>query len=557
MHLEQAIDYVGGNYGPSTGQLLNIICRSILHFAAVVACLVPMQLFCRSGELAGATLVISGALMNLYHFTNTLTWHNDDIANWPRGYGWCDIQLASAVPLETMVAASTCAILRNVAIQISSLRATTLTGSEKRRKNLAHALIIFPVPLLEGILYFFVIKMRYNISGIIGCQAIFQTNWVFVVFFLLPCPIFSLCAGYYAVITWWRYKQIDTESRESLWNSSNPGARARNARARRKLYFMTLTILTPWLPMQLVFLYNNISAGMPWSEPFDLPSVHSDGWNQIDYAPISTVPWIHLYGTYAYAFEVLIVFLYFGLTKDAHDLYREYLRTLGLGKIFPKLNEEYFPSEQPPSSLSSMWSRAKRAPTFASSTQASQNSSGRSSNKTSISARQVNEVDDVQLLNIRLNSLDLEAARSTTDAARSSEQMPRLPIRNPWVFRTTAAPQFNMSTIFGGDKGRAASKSSSQGSLKPVIHPLHTTQAPSAMGKYRPGPSSSGAHGAGWNPAQRDGRVHTRVWAVDPYGTSAVAGESSGDKEMDEGIVRIERHISSSSEVSPPRPAYR
>lgn len=198
MHLEEAIEYVGGNYGPSTGQLLNIICRSILHFAAVVACLVPMQLFCRSGELAGATLVISGALMNLYHFTNTLTWHNDDIANWPRGYGWCDIQLASAVPLETLVAASTCAILRNVAVQISSLRATTLTGSEKRRKNLAHALIIFPVPSLQVILYFFVIKMRYNISGIIGCQAVFQTNWVFVLFFLLPCPILSLCAGYYA-----------------------------------------------------------------------------------------------------------------------------------------------------------------------------------------------------------------------------------------------------------------------------------------------------------------------------------------------------------------------
>lgn len=157
-----------------------------------------MQLFCRSGELAGATLVISGALMNLYHFTNTLTWHNDDIANWPRGYGWCDIQLASAVPLETLVAASTCAILRNVAIQISSLRATTLTGNEKRRKNLAHALIIFPVPLLQVILYFFVIKMRYNISGITGCQAVFQTNWVFVLFFLLPCPILSLCAGYYA-----------------------------------------------------------------------------------------------------------------------------------------------------------------------------------------------------------------------------------------------------------------------------------------------------------------------------------------------------------------------
>lgn len=156
-----------------------------------------------------------------------------------------------------------------------------------------------------------------------------------------------------------------------------------------------------------------------------------------------------------------------------------------------------------------------------------------------------------------MDSLDLEAARSVTDAARSSEQMPQLPTRSPWVFRTAPAPHFHMGTIFGGSKGRATGKSSSQDSLKPVIHPLHTTQAPSALGKYHPGPSSSDARGAGWNAAPRDGRVHTRVWAVDPYGTSAVDGDSLGDKEMDEGVVRVERHISSSSEVSPPRPAYR
>lgn len=175
-----------------------------------------------------------------------------------------------------------------------------------------------------------------------------------------------------SAITWWKYRQIDIESRENLWNSRNSGAEARNARARRKLYFMTLTIVTPWVPMQLVFFYSNLSTGMPWDQPFRLPSIHPEGWDQIDYSPISTVPWSHLYGTYVYALEILIIFLYFGLTKDAHDLWREYLRALGLGKIFPKLNEEYVPSDRPPASLSSTWSRAKRASTFASSNQTSQ-----------------------------------------------------------------------------------------------------------------------------------------------------------------------------------------
>lgn len=198
MRLEDAIDYIAGDYGPSPAKLVDIIMRCILHFAAVVACVVPMHLFCRSGELAGATLVASGAIKNLYHFCNTITWYNADIANWPRAYGWCDIQSATAVPLETLVAASTCAILRNVSNSIVSLRAAALRKSEKRRKNIIHALLIFPVPLLQVILYFFVIRKRYNISGTIGCQAVFQTNWVFLVFFILPCPIFAFCAGFYA-----------------------------------------------------------------------------------------------------------------------------------------------------------------------------------------------------------------------------------------------------------------------------------------------------------------------------------------------------------------------
>lgn len=147
---------------------------------------------------------------------------------------------------------------------------------------------------------------------------------------------------------------------------------SRNTRARRKLYLMTLTIIAPWLPLQVMFLFNNVQTGWPWDDPFELGSVHADGWNQIDYIPSSAVPWAHMYGAYAYALESLVVFLFFGLTKDAHDLYRGYLRALGLGRIFPNLNEEYLEPPKPSSSLSSVWSRAKRPSIFASSPQAPQ-----------------------------------------------------------------------------------------------------------------------------------------------------------------------------------------
>lgn len=165
-------------------------------------------------------------------------------------------------------------------------------------------------------------------------------------------------------------------------------------------------------------------------------------------------------------------------------------------------------------------------------------------------------MDNIQPLSIRLDSLDLEAARSTTDAARSSDQMPQLPNRNPWVFRPTRPPNFPISAFFGGRKSRAMSAPGSQVSPKPVIHPLHNSEAPSARGKYQPGRFSNDAHDLNWNPSSRDGRVRTRVWAADACGAPAVNNATSGDDEMDEGVVRVERHISSSSEVSPPKPTH-
>lgn len=198
MKLEDAIAFVGGNYGPSTAQLVNIIFRCILNFGSGVACWVPVRLFYKNGELAGTTMVIAIAILNSYYFINTLIWPNDNIASWPKGYGWCDIQLASWVPVETLNAAAVCAILHNVSTQVSLMRASGLSGNEKRRKHLIQALIIFPIPILQLMLYYFIIVLRYNISGIIGCQAVFAGDWVFLVFFILPCPIFATIAAYFA-----------------------------------------------------------------------------------------------------------------------------------------------------------------------------------------------------------------------------------------------------------------------------------------------------------------------------------------------------------------------
>lgn len=384
MKFEDAIVSIGDDTGPSQGMIANITFRLILNIGAAFACWIPMRLFYRNRELAGAAMVTATAILNFYYGINSIIWPNNDVKTWFKGYGWCDIQLVLWMPLQTMNAAAICAVMQNITNQVSLMRASGLTGHEKRRKHIVQALIIFPVPALQAILYYFTIGMRYNISGVIGCQAVFQNNWVFLVFLLLPCPIFAVAAAYFAgkstrlallrlaeitnhnliALTWWRYRQIDAACRRSLYDSGNRGAQGRSARTRRKLYFMALTIVAPYCPMQLVFLFNNLRVGWPWSRTYDLAQLHAPGWDAIDFSPSTAVSFVSMYINYIVFLEVVVFFIFFGGTKDAHEMYRKDLRALGLGKLFPRLNEEWHPSDRPPTSFRALLSRTKDLSSF-------------------------------------------------------------------------------------------------------------------------------------------------------------------------------------------------
>lgn len=174
MNLQSVIAYVGSFYGPTPDAMVNIFFRILLNLAAAVSCWVSLRLFHKNGELAGASMVVVIVLLNFFYAVNALLWPTDDIFNWPKGYAWCDIQLVLWVPLETLNAVAVCAVMQNIANQVSLLRATELTCEEKRKKRIFQALILFPVPVLQIVLYYFFIAMRYNISGIIGCQTVFD-----------------------------------------------------------------------------------------------------------------------------------------------------------------------------------------------------------------------------------------------------------------------------------------------------------------------------------------------------------------------------------------------
>lgn len=169
-------------------------------------------------------------------------------------------------------------------------------------------------------------------------------------------------------LAWWRYRKIDATFRSALYSSSQRGPQAQGAKIKRKLYFMALTIIAPYAPMQLVFLFNNVRLGWPWAMPYSLEDLHVPGWNRIDYAPSMAVPFVSMYINYIAALEVVVFFLYFGSSEEAHEMYRRYILALGLGKPFPRFNEKWHPSTRPTSSVRSLWPRGKSTSSFDSTT---------------------------------------------------------------------------------------------------------------------------------------------------------------------------------------------
>jgi pheromone a factor receptor len=89
------------------------------------------------------------------------------------------------------------AIMRHLARQLSLSRATGLTQAEKRRRNLTQALIIFPLPIVQVALTYFLMEYRYGIMPLRGCELFVSVNSLSIVSFLMV-PVLCVGALFYA-----------------------------------------------------------------------------------------------------------------------------------------------------------------------------------------------------------------------------------------------------------------------------------------------------------------------------------------------------------------------
>lgn len=96
---------------------------------------------------------------------------------------------------------------------------------------------------------------------------------------------------------------------------------------------MSITLITVVLPIQLYLFSSAIFTDLL---PYDWDAIHAPGWSERiylvpTYGNLQFDRWIHFLMGFA-------LFLFFGLGKDAVTMYRGWILSIGLARLFPSLS---------------------------------------------------------------------------------------------------------------------------------------------------------------------------------------------------------------------------
>ncbi|KAM0334115.1 hypothetical protein ACHAQA_001135 [Verticillium albo-atrum] len=490
----------------------NLVCRVFFGLVTNAICVVPLRLLYRNGEFSAVVFILDVMCLNLLTVINALLWRNDDTTQWWAGYGWCDLHAFLYVPLLCLYTSSCLAISRNLSEQVNMLRANPLTMREKRRKNLVQALIMFPIPLLQLAWIYPLTAQRYIIVTLVGCDWRVHGSWPYFVFFLLPAPLMALMSGFYSIMTFKRYRELRKTMASAL--SSNSSATSRQNRTRRKLYLMTISILVPYVPLQLAYAVLNGLNNFPL-QPFDFHKIREDAapfpWDSIVLTPSTQVPWVFLNGKYIPILTTLVIFMYFGITVDARRAYRRFMLAVGLGAVFPRLHNDGYDFSAQSATRSGTGSWGARTDTTSGSVvkPAFRESSRQLSQHSSPSTSAAHHPSH------RLPDLVMPGENAGAEAHASHDTSPEpttLPHRNPFLFRTNIAlPTFPLPSFLTRARGRRSAQQQQQQGTSPdiTLRPLPSAAAATS----RPRRSDSSLRD--YLPLHDRERVATRVWSDD------------------------------------------
>ncbi|KAK4983391.1 a-factor receptor [Elasticomyces elasticus] len=305
----------------------------------------PLLWHVRNRNVAAMSLVLWIIVLNMMTVVNIMIWPTSDFASWWSGVGLCDVEAKLMVASTIALPASSMCIMRDLArVMDTEHSVISSTRSERKRKLVMDLCWCLGTPILLMVLHYVVQPNRYYVWAVAGCNPSIDNSWVAIVLILLPpLLMFVAIAGYTVLLL---YRLIRYRVAFNSMMSLNSTTKSRFSR----LFLISLTILLGFVPLQMYVFYRNIIYP---HLPYSWSAVHDPyAWSQIVVVPAS------IFDRWARTVAGILVFLYFGLGKDAVGMYKTWLLATGLKEIFPRLNLRSSPGTLK-SSITTLGSKAK------------------------------------------------------------------------------------------------------------------------------------------------------------------------------------------------------
>jgi pheromone a factor receptor len=335
---------------PSQTNPGNAIAVPIFGILSTILMAVPFKLLVRSKNMPACALILLIGFTNIMGSVNAILWPNEAKMLAYNGAGLCDIEVYFRTPLFTAEATALCCLTRDLARAVDSDNPRLFESrAMRRRRLLLDCLFVFGPSIIQLPMNFIVQSNRYGLIPVYGCLDMMDSSWPRVVFMILWPLVFSAINAYYACkppppcylqfsltylgLVIYRLRKHRGHLSATL-SSTGSGL---DTHKFIKLFLVAISVLVINLPFSAYFFYTDLPSPMV---SFTWARVHNPAtWYQIAYFQTSDSnqvqynPW----GSIAYG---AVVFLVYGFTNDAINVYRRYIGKAGLARWWPELLED-------------------------------------------------------------------------------------------------------------------------------------------------------------------------------------------------------------------------
>ncbi|KAI9862909.1 MAG: a-factor receptor [Trichoglossum hirsutum] len=262
---------------------------------------------------------------------NSLIWPTGDVSNWWDGAVLCDIQAKLFWATYSGDAGALAAIMRNLARVMDVNRGALVpTRAQRKREVIIDVSFCFAYPIFHIATHYIVQTNRYYIFQIVGCTPSWDWSWPTIVLIHIWPSIFCIIGSYYTILVVARLYKYRRQFNVILNSSASKYTKSRFLR----LFILSLILLVVYLPMTSFIIFENMNHPMveySWS------AVHGPDWWTIYMVPTGGVVrfdrWITI-------ISGLANFIFFGLGKDALEMYRCWLVMFLWQSVETKMDEE-------------------------------------------------------------------------------------------------------------------------------------------------------------------------------------------------------------------------